>query len=142
MTCRTASLNNLPSINPFQIQEKTPRSGFFSENLRSLFFYEVVLFTCQTARCYRPRVTAVSHYSHDASVGKCTTVRELSSKCGSVLSQQAHQLCCKSPLCAASKLLKPVGNFACLVFQKTCSPVQMDQSRNQYRPHECGKAPP
>jgi len=62
-------------------------------------FYEVLLSTCQTARCYRPRVTAVSPYSHDASVGKCMTGWELSSYCGSVLSQQAHQLCCKSPLC-------------------------------------------
>jgi hypothetical protein len=43
---------------------------------------------------------------------------------------------------AASSLVKSVGAFACLVFQKTCSPVQMDQSRNQYRPYECDKAPP
>ena len=63
------------------------------------FFYEVLLFTCQTSRCHRPRFTAVSHYSHDASVGKCMTGWELILNCGSVLSQQAHQLYCKSPLC-------------------------------------------
>jgi len=45
-------------------------------------------------------------------------------------------------MCAATKLVKSVGVFACLVFQKTCSPVQMDQSRNQYPPRECDKAPP
>ena len=46
MTCRTVSLNNLPSINPFQIQETTPWSGFVSENLRHMFF----------TKCYYPPV--------------------------------------------------------------------------------------
>jgi len=78
MTGRTASLNNLPSINPFQIQETTQRSGFISENFSAYVFYEVLLFTCQTARCHRPRVTSVSHYSHDASVGKFMAGWELS----------------------------------------------------------------
>ena len=91
MTCRTASLNNLPSINPFQIQETTPRSGFISENPRPVFFfYEVLLFTCQTARCHCA-TTLQSVSAWQAGDWVCN--------CGSDLSHQTHQLCCKSPLC-------------------------------------------
>jgi hypothetical protein len=64
-------------------------------------FDEVMLFTCKTARCHRPRVTAVSHYSHDASVGKSMRGWGLSLNCGSVLCQQHtshaashHCVCC------------------------------------------------